>query len=450
MIDDVSLLKGTVPQGRGESNQTHRGLAHLRAWRSRMNATGLISPRHTSPDNFADAGMDPLLELEAAARVLDLEDWIVERLRHPECEETRALLVRRDNGQAMTVPLLHVEHSTVKGITCGRLALGSDCSLPGLRSEAMHGSWQHAVLGLPFGGSATSLICDPRNLSERELQRTADEYRKLSHVREHVTYRGAGINECIAGWMSGASDCFVSGIPEPAGGMAQDRISALAICEVIRHWCMRRGERLTGQRVAIQGFDRVGIELANVLYHSGALLVAVADVSGGVADSLGLNSDALTTQVQREGVLIEYSDAEIVSNSDVLQAPCDVLVLADSAAKMSETITDRVHARLVVEFAPDVLTASAERVLAAREIEVVPALLASAGAALAAYIEYAQRDTIRWSKSCTNAFVRRVIRQASDEIGMCGAEWNVTARHAAIALGVERVAGQSAQRDFEG
>jgi glutamate dehydrogenase (NAD(P)+) len=412
-----------------------------------MNSSGLLTSRHSSQDDFVDAGLDALLELEATARVLDLEDWIVERLRHPEWEETRALLVRRDNGQAMTVPLLHVEHSTAGGIACGKLSLAADVFASRLRSEAMQASWQHAVLGLPFGGSATALGCDPRQLSERELQRVADEFTRLKRVGEHVTYRGAGMNQCIAGWMHGTSDCFVSGVSEAAGGMMRDRISALAICEIIRHWCMRRGENLKGQRIAIQGFEGVGVELADMLYHSGALLVAVADVSGGMLDPMGLNADALKAHVEREGVLLGYPDAEAVNNADVLHALCDVLVLADAAA-ISETLVEDVQARLVIEFSPAVLTAAAERSLAAREIEVVPAILASSGAPLAAYMEYAQRDKIHWSKSRAHAFVRRTIRHAHDEVIASATHWNISGRHAAVALGVQRVAAAIRAKGF--
>jgi glutamate dehydrogenase (NAD(P)+) len=413
-----------------------------------MNTSGLLTSRHSSQDDFADAGLDALLELEAAARVLDLEDWIVERLRHPECEETRALLVRRDNGQAMTVPLLHVEHNTAGGPACGKLSLAADVFAARLRSEAMQATWQHAVLGLPFGGGATVLGCDPRQLSERELQRVADEFTRLERLREHVSYRGAGMNECIAGWMRGAPDCFVSGISEAACGMVQDRISALAICEIIRHWCISRGEKLSGQRIAIQGFEGVGVELADMLYHSGALLVAVADVSGGMLDPLGLNSDALRAHLQREGVLLEYPDAEAVSNADVLHAPCDVLVLADAAAAISDLTAEGVQARLVIEDAPAALTAAAERSLAAREIEIVPAILAGAGGPLTAFMEYAQRENIHWSKSRAHAFVRRTIRHAYDEVTASAAQWNISPRHAAVALGVQRVAATIRAKGF--
>ena len=412
-----------------------------------MNATGLLNPRH-SHDDFSDASLDALLELEAAARVLDLEDWIVERLRHPESEETRALLIRRDNGQAMTVPLLHIQHSTIAGIACGTLTFAPDGFAARLRSEAMHASWQHAVLGLPFGGAATALTCDPRNLSEHELQRIASECANVQHTHRHVTYRGAGMNECIAGWMSGASACFVSGVSESAGGLAQERISALALFEIIRHWCSQRAQKIAGLRVAIQGFEGMGIELSEMLRHSGAQLVAVADKSGGIIDPMGLNSEALQTHVQRGRVLLEYPDTETVSNADVLQTKCDVLVLADGAGQITETNADHLQARLVVEFVPAALTAAADRSLRERDIDVVPSILAASGAPLAAYMEYSQRESIHWSKSRANAFVRRTVRHAIDLVHASSTQWNVSARHAAITLGVQKVAAATRSKGF--
>lgn len=413
-----------------------------------MDPAGILNLRQTSSNNFTDAGIDALLELEAAARVLDLEDWIVERMRHPESEETRTLLVRKDNGRPMTVPLLHVAHSTVAGIACGKLTLATDAFAATLRSEAMHATWQHAVLGLPFGGGATALVCDPRNLNERELQRISAQFSILRRQPQHVTYRGAGMNECIAGWMNGASDCFVTGVSESAGGMVQDRISAIAVCEIIRHWCSQRGEKLSAQRIAIQGFDGVGLELAGLLYHSAAHLVAVADKSGGIIDPMGLNSDLLAAHVQRGGVLMEFPDAETVSNADVLRTSCDVLVLADSAVQITEANSDHIQARLVAEFAPTVLTAGAEQSLAARDIEIIPSILAASGAPLAAYMEYAQRSNIHWSKSRTNAFVRRTVRHATDLVAASAAQWSVSPRHAALTLGVQKVAAAIRAKGF--
>ena len=233
-----------------------------------------------------------------------------------------------------------------------------------------------------------------------------------------------------------------------SGGVPQDRVAAVALCEIVRHWSSRYNKKFAALRVAIQGFEGVGPELADMLYHSGVQLVAVADVSGGLLDPMGLNVDAVRVHVGREGVLLGYPDAEAVSNADVLECPCDVLVLADGTAQLNDTIAERLHARLVIEFTPAALSPTAERTLTARDIEVVPWILAASGCAIAAFIEYSQHDNIHPSHSRVNAFVRRIVRHATDEVARSAAQWSVGIRHAATAIGVQRVAAAIRAKGF--
>jgi len=155
-----------------------------------------------------DVYLESTLELEEAARALDLEDWIVERLRHPEREVTANLVLVRDNGQALPVTALRVQHSTVRGPLLGGIRFSPHTQLSEARALAMNQTWQCALLDVPFGGAAGAVVCDPGKLSERELRRLSKDYiealRGILGPGTDVLMEDVGSNPQILTWMLNA------------------------------------------------------------------------------------------------------------------------------------------------------------------------------------------------------------------------------------------------------
>ncbi|HVP52591.1 MAG TPA: Glu/Leu/Phe/Val dehydrogenase dimerization domain-containing protein [Terriglobales bacterium] len=364
-----------------------------------------------------DPYLESALELEEAARVLDLEGWIVERLHHPEREITANLVLVRDNGDPLPVTAFRVQHSSARGPLLGGIRLSPHAQLSETRALAMNMTWQCALLDLPFGGSAGALVCDPGKLSERELRHLSKDYvaalRGILGPGTDVIMEDLGSNPQVLAWMLDAharasgrlepaavagKPGVLFGLPDHADAAAHGVFDALrmvveeGVCqlagapnEAAVAWL---GSKLAGQRIALQGFGRTGSVLARLLDEAGARLVAAADISGGVRSEEGLPVPALLGWVASQGVLLGFPGAESVPNAEVLEGGCDVLVLAAAPRQITMANAARIRAPLVIEAVEDAITPPAGQALEHRGAILVPALLAGAGATAAAYLEW--------------------------------------------------------------
>jgi len=218
-----------------------------------------------------DAYLESTLQLEEAARVLDLEDWIVERLRHPEREITANLVLVRDNGQALHFTAFRVQHSSARGPLLGGVRLSPHTQLRETRALAMNMTWQCALLGVPFGGAAGAVVCDPGKLSERELRHLSKDYvqalRGTLGPGTDVLMEDLGSNPQVLAWMLDAharaagrlepgavtgKPGVLFGLPDHADAAAHGLFDTLALA------IEESGHKLAGLRIALQGVGRTG------------------------------------------------------------------------------------------------------------------------------------------------------------------------------------------------
>ena len=402
--------------------------------------------------------LDPLLEstleLEETARDLDLEDWIVERLRHPQREITANLTMVRDNGQALNVTAFRVQHSDARGPGLGGVRFSPHAQLNEIRAAAMNMTWQCALLDVPFGGAAGALVCDPAKLSERELRHLSKDYvealRGMLGPVTDVLMEDAGSNPEVLAWMLDAQarlaghlepgavagkPAVLFGLPDHADAVAQGIFDALQIA------IEQSGGKLSGLRVALQGFGQTGSALACLLDDAGARLVAVADISGGLQAEAGLPVPALLGWIAENGVLLGFPEVDAVSNAEVLQSACDVLVLSAAPRQVTAANAAHIAAPLVVEALGGAISQAAAQMLEQRGVIVVPAILAGAGATAAAYIE--------WSRNLghegflldgVGENIRLRIRAAYGEAQQAAQNYQVSLRRGALLAAVEKLA----------
>ncbi len=402
-----------------------------------------------------EAPYDPLLEVmvdfEEAARQLDLEDWIVQRLRHTEREVTVNLPLLRDDGQAVTVAGMRVQHNTSRGPTLGGVRLSGTAHLSQVKAAAVRMTWQCALLDLPFGGAAGALVADAHELSEPELRRLFKCYINSLHdligPYKDVLALDGGTNERTAAWMLD-SDArargllelgVVTGKPAVLGGLPAPRAAAgrglfLLLQEILEG---REANRL---RVALQGFGKLNMSVAHHLHEAGARVVGVADVSGGLLRQNGIDIPALATYATRTGTIFGFGGADAACNADVLECPCDVLILAAAERQVNAGNAARLQAPLVVEVAEGAVTRAGEKALEARQVVVVPDLLANAGSVLASYLEWKQNVTFApfGPEEIEKELYRRTT-QAYRAVHDCARKYGISLRRAALLLAVDRV-----------
>jgi glutamate dehydrogenase (NAD(P)+) len=380
---------------------------------------------------------------------------VVERLSFPERAVIVAVPLRRDDGSVEVYPGYRVQHSTVLGPTKGGIRYDPEVSLGECAALASWMTWKCALLRLPYGGAKGGIRCDVRTLSLREAERltrrfTSELVREIGPQTD-IPAPDMATNEQTMAWMMDTYSMLkghavpeiVTGKPISVGGSVFRReATGAGVVMVAEQACVRLGRELAEQRCVVQGFGNVGGVAASELHERGATVVAVSDISGGVHDENGLDIPALHAWVAEQGSLEGYDRCERVTNEELLELSCDLLVLAAREDQVTAGNAGKLHASLVVEGANGPTTLEADAILAERGIPVVPDILANAGGVTVSYFEWVQdlgrlfwdRDEIRrkLSDKMTDAFDR--VYSVADEKG-------VTLRQAAMVAAIQEVAG---------
>jgi glutamate dehydrogenase/leucine dehydrogenase len=400
-----------------------------------MNATGLMPPQFEL-DHPQDPLLTATLELERCARLLDLEDWIVERLRHCEQEVVFNFLLPNDKGESRPATGLWVRHCTATGPAVASFQISRNAYRNSLCANAMRNTWLCALYGLNHGGAAAALIVDSQKHTERELRRAIYAFANASKdfAEKSAFLVPEGVHEVEIEWL--AAGLETEKRPRPylvgkAAANAEDDQVTIGVAELIH--C---AEGNLKQRVAVQGFDETVQPLIEYLQRHEARVVAVSDASGGVRHDLGLDTQALKEHVQQHGVLLGYPEAEAVLNADVLETECDVLVLAGSERQIGTHNAKKIRAGVLVELAPGAVTEEAEQTLSVGGKLILPNLICADPEMLRAAAA-AERGG---PGSRSKGWMRRVIREMWRGVSEAAAGWNVSIAEASRALAVQRVA----------
>ena len=376
-----------------------------------------------------DPVLDATAELERCARFLDLEDWIVMRLRQCEQEITLSTIVPSERQSAQPLAMLWVRHCTARGAAAVALRISPDGSLATERLRAMRATWINAVTGLEFGGGAATILLNSRELSEPSLRiaiRQAGD--SLAEIVGNALVYPEDVNPIEMQWLR---EALHSSQPRQSVGVADDSI-AFGLSEFIR--CA--GAKLRDLRVAIQGFDSTCKALFRRLQRSGARIVAVADGSGGLRDPLGLDLAALIEHERNTGMLLGYPGAEAIVNSEVLESDCDALVLASGPHQVGAQNASRIRARVIVEAVPQAISVESKTELNAAGKIIVPDLLCGG---LAPLYYCTEADRVRLASS-PEPILRRRVRRTWSEVRQAATRWQLPLHIAAEMLAIERVA----------
>lgn len=355
-----------------------------------MSALRDFLPATTEPEEFEPA-VEAALELEQAARVLGLEESVLTRLRLPE----------RESRVYLPETAFRVQHSTALGPSLGPVDWRPEASLSELRAAAMAQTWQSALLGLPLGGAAGAILCDPAKVNERGIKSLAQRYVTFLDLRHDLLTPGDDCHPTVLGWMSRrAEPGIVLGLAPELGGPPPDlRPTALGAFLLLERILEERRQPLREQRIAIQGFGRTGQALAEQLYRAGARIVALSDISGALYNDSGLDVPQVSAYAAQHHRLLGCLQGEGITNLDLLEAPCDVLVLAAAARQVNLRVAMKIQAPIVIEVAEQAICPPAAKVLDDQDRLVIPSLLARGGASVAFFQEWMERA--RGATPCT-------------------------------------------------
>ena len=403
-----------------------------------------------------------LQQLDRAAERLKLPQTIHERLRYPR----RALVVSvptpMDDGRTEVFQGYRVHHNTVLGPTKGGVRYHPDVTLGEVTALAMLMSWKCALMGLPYGGAKGGVACDPTHMSDRELERMTRRYTAeiilLIGPDLDIPAPDLGTNEQIMAWMMDTYAMtqgrtvpgVVTGKPLLLGGsFGRREATGRGLVYALYQAAKLTDLDLKSSRVVIQGFGNVGGVAGRLLWREGCKVVGVSDAKGGVLNSHGLDIRQLLTHVKETGTVAGFRDAEPITNQELLELPCEVLVPAAVGGQITEGNADRIQARIVAEGANGPTTPEADRILEGKKVLVIPDILANAGGVVVSYFEWVQGlQFYFWRESEINSRLQEVITRAFKNVWAQAQREGTDLRTAALMLGIKRVAEGFEVRGF--
>jgi glutamate dehydrogenase (NAD(P)+) len=396
-----------------------------------------------------------LAQYELALPHASVEEFVAERLRYPERSLVVSVPVKLDSGRWTVFPGYRVQHSTVLGPTKGGIRYDDEVTLGECAALAMWMTWKCALLRLPYGGAKGGIRCNPRAMSAAEIQRATRrftiELRDFIGPQKDIPAPDMATNEQTMAWMMDTYSMeighavpeIVTGKPISLGGsLFRHEATGAGVVMVVERACRKLGWDLAEQRCVVQGFGNVGGIAAAELDAKGATVLAVSDVSGGVYDSGGLDVEALRRFAEQKGSLTDWTDGDRITNEELLELPCDVLVLAAREDQVHADNAQRIQARLIAEGANGPTSLEADAILAERGIPVLPDVLTNAGGVTVSYFEWVQDlGRLFWDRREIRAKLAEQLGDAFDRVWALAEDKELTLRSAALVGGIREVAG---------
>jgi glutamate dehydrogenase (NAD(P)+) len=401
---------------------------------------------------------DPLFlqavgQLDQALVHADVDGAVAERLRWPERALSISIPVRLDNGSLGIYAGYRVQHSSVLGPTKGGVRYDKAVTLGECAALAMWMTWKCALLRLPYGGAKGGVRCDPRSFSQNELERLTrrftTELLPIIGPERDIPAPDMATDEQTMAWMMDTYSMqvgyavpeIVTGKPLSVGGsVLRPEATGIGVVMVVAEAVRRQGWSLEGSACVVQGYGKVGGVAAHELARRGARVVGVSDIVGGIHDPRGLDLEAVDAWRAEHGGLAGF-EAEAVSNAELLELPCDILVLAATEEQVTGENAGRLDTRLVAEGANGPTTLEGDEILVSRGIPVLPDILTNAGGVAVSYFEWVQ-DLQRffWDRDEIRSRLHDLMSDALDRVWTLAEAESLSFRSAALVTSIREVA----------
>jgi len=395
-----------------------------------------------------------LENFDAAADALGLDNDTREMIKYPERMLTVSVPVRMDDGHIHRFEAYRVQHSSVRGPAKGGIRYHPQVTLDEVKALATWMTWKCAVVNIPFGGAKGGITCDPKHMSQHELERMTRRYTSailpLIGPEQDIPAPDVYTNPQTMAWIMDtfsmtkgyAIPGVVTGKPISLGGsLGRNEATGRGVFYTIQCACEHLGLPLKGATVAVQGFGNAGSIAALLLHDAGAKVIAVSDSRAGVLGHGGLNIPELVHMKALTGHVGGFPETEPIEPADLLALDCDILVPAALENTIHAENAGSVRAMLIAEAANGPITPAADRILEAKHAFVIPDILCNAGGVTVSYFEWVQDEQhLFWEAQDVYNRLEKVMKNAFRDVLKIHEERQVSMRIAANMLGISRVA----------
>ncbi len=404
------------------------------------------------------AGADPMeavrWQLRRAVDRLGLEEAVYEILERPRRFLEVSVPVVRDDGRVQVFVGYRSQHNDALGPTKGGIRFHPDVTPEEVKALSAWMTIKCSLLGLPFGGGKGGVVCNPKEMSPREVEELSRGYiRAIAQFigpDKDIPAPDVYTNAQVMAWMVdefsriAQANAFgvITGKPVAVGGsLGRTEATGRGCVVTVREACKRLGFPLAGATAVVQGFGNVGAAAALLAHAEGARVVAVSDSRGGIYCPAGLDPRQVLAHKERTGSVVGFPGCMPVTNEQLLELPCDVLIPAALENQITAENAGRIRARLVAEAANGPTTPEADEILFQRGITVIPDVLANAGGVTVSYFEWVQNlYSYYWTEAEVNERLEQMMTAAFGRVWDMHLEQGVSLRDAAYMVAVRRLA----------
>lgn len=393
-------------------------------------------------------------QIDKVAEHMKLDKGLAEILKTPERELTVAIPVRMDNKTIKVFRGYRVQHSTARGPAKGGIRYHPQADIDEIRALATWMSMKCAVVNLPYGGAKGGVECNPKELSQRELEHITRRYTaEISIIigpEKDIPAPDVYTNPQVMAWIMDTYSMtkgywtpgVVTGKPLSIGGsLGRNEATARGCLFVVREACKNLGMKLKNANIVIQGYGNVGSIATKLFSEEGAKVIAVSDSQGGIYNKKGLDPKKVEEHKNNTGSVINLKGAENISNKEVLELETDILIPAALENQIIKENANNIKAKLIAEGANGPTTPEADEILYKNKVFLIPDILANAGGVTVSYFEWVQNmQNYYWTEDDVNQKLESTMKEAFNNVYKIYKDDGIHMRTSAYVLAVGRIA----------
>ncbi len=389
---------------------------------------------------------------DRAADKLELDEGTRRHLKMAKREITVEVPVEMDDGRFETLVGFRVQHNNARGPMKGGLRYHPEVDLDEVRALASLMTWKTAVVNIPYGGAKGGICINPRNLSRKERERITrkfvDQIHDIIGPDKDIPAPDMGTDAETMSWFRnqwekyhGFNPACITGKPvEDYGAKGREEATGRGVGILSFKMLQRLGRRPKDTRVVIQGFGNVGSHAAKYMHESEFKIVGISDVSGGYYNPAGIDIPAALHQTLQQRTLAGFNQADRVSNAELLELDCDLLIPAALGGVVTAENVGKIQAKYVIEGANGPVDADADEILYNRGVIVMPDILANAGGVTVSYFEWVQnRQYYSWELNRVRQQLDAILSASFEDVWQLANEHDTSLRTAAFMIAIQRV-----------